>query len=127
MPVLPDAIERFLRTHITSVDHLDLLVLLVNSPETEWTVEAAAQVVHGRPDQAEACLERLVTSGLAAVRRTPEPRYRSVAPRGPLAADTAVMVAFYRERPVSVIRRIYEQGSDGLRAFADAFKIRPPE
>jgi hypothetical protein len=128
MPALPDPIEQFLSRHIGSVDQLDLLVLLFNSPQTEWSVAAASQVVHCPADKAQTALDRLAQQGLLAiVSAAPEPRYRYVPRDDPQHQTVAAMIAFYRERPVTVIRRVYEQPTDSVQAFADAFKLGKKE
>lgn len=124
MPVLPEHIEQFLRQHIAAVDQIDLLVLLFNSPETEWTAAAAGQVVHCPTEKADTHLRQLEQQGFLTASAAPERRYR-YRPRDAAGHQAAAaMVEFYRERPVSVIRRIYDQTQDPVRAFADAFRLK---
>jgi hypothetical protein len=127
MATLPENVERFLASYIDSVDQLELAILLFNSPQTEWSAAAASQVVHCSESVAQEKLERLAAHGLLAVRATPQKTYRYAPQDEALATLTQAMADTYRERPVSVIRRIYEQPVDPLRAFADAFKIKPKE
>lgn len=127
MPILPRHIERFLEDHIASVDQLELLVLLFNSPQTAWTAAAAGQIVHCPTQKAETYLQALAGQGFLAAGDAPGGSYR-YDPRDS-ARDQAVrdMVDFYRERPVSVIRRVYEPRVDKVQAFADAFKLGKKE
>lgn len=125
MPVLPDQIEQFLSRHLTAVDQLDLLVLLYNSPQTEWTADAAAQVVHCPVDKAKTYLDQLEQQGFLGASGAPDRRYRYQPQDETRGQEARAMVEFYRERPVSVIRRIYDQAQNPLRAFADAFKLKP--
>lgn len=125
MASLPDRIARFLSRYIRSVDRLDLLVLLFNSPQTDWTAAAAAADVHCPVDVAQADLDRLLEHGFLTVQHAPERSYR-YAPRDAVRKqEVEELAAFYRERPVTVIRRIYEQPPDAVQAFADALKLGP--
>lgn len=127
MPALPENVESFLARYIWSVDQLDLLVLLFNSPQTEWSVAAASQMLHCPEPVAQTALDRLCADGFLSVRATPTKVYRYTPIDGALGQSTQEMVDAYRERPVSVIRRVYEQKADPLRVFADAFKLKSKE
>jgi hypothetical protein len=54
-----------------------------------------------------------------------------VARHGPHTAELSDQVNrllhFYRERPVSMIKMIYDQAKSPLRNFADAFRLRKGE
>ncbi len=127
MAALPEPIQQFLVRHIDCVDQLDLLVLLFNSLQTEWSAATASLVVHCPATVAQAKLDALAAQGLLAVRATSGKVYGYAPASEALHRQTAAMIETYRERPVTVIRFIYEKAADALRAFADAFKLNPKE
>lgn len=127
MAVLPEHIEKSLLRHIDCVDQLDLLVLLFNSPQTEWSVAAASQVVHCPSGVAQAQLEGLAGRGFLAARVTTDKVYRYSPASEALHQEARALVQTYQERPVTVIRFLYAKPADSVRAFADAFKLKGKE
>ena len=70
-------------------------------------------------------LDDLVTSGLA-TRDSASGSFR-YAPRG--ANDQATVVALatlYHQRPVTLVKLVYEQPPAPVKSFADAFRLRGP-
>ena len=44
--VFPEAVRSFILEHINSVEQLEVLLLLKNQPDREWTAEAVSQAVY---------------------------------------------------------------------------------
>jgi hypothetical protein len=122
---LPEDVCRFLGENIESIDQLELLRVLGEEPGRAWTGPALAAAVQAPPDDVPAHLAALAGRGLlAASGRGAEALWR-YAPASPeVDARVRALLQCYRERPVSMIKFVYAQAADPLRAFADAFRLR---
>ena len=107
--------------------HLDLLLLLRREDTRSWTGEAAALALQ---TETRACLMALddITRAQLALREdsggTLTFRFHPANPE--LARTVASIVAMYEQKPVTLIRAIYENVSSARR-FADAFRLRNEE
>lgn len=125
MSDLPDGVRRFITGNVSSVAQLELLLLLREDREREWTVEEVSRALYtgagGMADQ----LSDLVSKRLASVIPGREPRFR-YGPSADDPLDTVVgqVAHMYKERRVAVISSIYSQPIERVRTFADAFRIR---
>ncbi|HET6572915.1 MAG TPA: hypothetical protein VFG68_04880 [Fimbriiglobus sp.] len=128
MEPLPDDIRRFLDGNIETIDQLEVLRVLGEKPDREWTVAALAAEVQAEPPLVAAHVAALQGRGLLTAQpggtelvarhgaRTPE-----------LQALVGRLLQLYRERPVTMIKLVYERAKDPLRKFADAFRLRKEE
>lgn len=124
---LPDDVRRFLEDNITSVAQLEVLLLLREDRQREWSVDEVSRALYagtsGMADQ----LNDLVAKDLAYLVQVPDAgarfRYR---PEGEGALDILVaqLADYYKQRRVSVISLIYADPLKKARSFADAFRIR---
>jgi hypothetical protein len=122
---LPEDVCRFLGENIESIDQLELLRVLGEGAGREWTAAALAAEVQGPPDELTGHLGALAARGLvAAERRGAEAAWRYAPATPELDAMVVRLLQCYRERPVSMIKLVYAQAADPLRAFADAFRLR---
>lgn len=119
---LPEDVYRFLYHNIDSVEQLEVLLLLRQSPERDWTAEAVARTLYSHPSSIIHRLSSLAGRGLL---RELEPAHFQYAPRSTELHDTVSRVAAcYRERRVAVITLIASKPIENVRAFSDAFRIR---
>lgn len=124
---LPDDVGRFLEDNITSVAQLEVLLLLRDDRQREWSVDEVSRALYagasGMADQ----LNDLVAKGLAflvqAADLDPRFRYRPECD-SELDAFIGRLADYYKERRVSVISLIYSDPLKKARTFADAFRIR---
>jgi hypothetical protein len=66
--------------------------------------------------------------GLIAARKLGADVLGRYGPRTPeLEALVGKLLQLYRERPVSMIKMVYDRARDPLRNFADAFRLRKKE
>lgn len=122
---LPDDVVTFLRLHIESVMHLEVLLRLRGAaPTTVHEPIHLSRELGGSVDAVIGCLAALERSGLV-VQDDPSElgyRYGPVDPR--LAATVDLVAQTYAKRKVAVVTEIFSQPNDELRSFSDAFRLR---
>ena len=132
--VIPRAVGAFIERYISSVEQLEILLLLSSDPAQEFTVERVYEKIMSTKPSVAAWLEKFVEQKLA--RRSEVSPYRyAFHPAEPELLDTAqALAATYRARPVRVLEFIYQKPSrppqgadenqDPAQGFADAFRLR---
>jgi predicted ArsR family transcriptional regulator len=121
---IPADVERFIAETISSVEQLEVLLLLHGTSPQEWTAETVARELRIAAASAARRLANLRARGLLSSSNEPEPTYR-FSPREPDDATVVGALAeTYATRRVSVITLIFSKPNDAVRLFADAFKIR---
>jgi hypothetical protein len=126
--LFPDDVRRFLDENVESIDQLEILRLLWENPDAEWTETSLSGEVQTPPQVVSAHLVALSARGLLHA----DPRGAGwvcrYGPRDP-ERDAVLRKAMqlYRERPVSMIKLVAARATDPLRTFADAFRVRPRE
>jgi len=119
---LPDDVYRFLYHNIDSVEQLEVLLLLRQSPQRGWTADAVARQLYSHPSSILHRLSSLAGRGLL---RELEPACYQYAPRSTELHATVTRAAeCYRERRVAVITLIASKPIENVRAFSDAFRLR---
>jgi hypothetical protein len=116
------SLEGFIETQIESVDDLRALVLFFHTPETGRTAADVSGKLYLTPAAAETVLARLAGKGWLAVSGRPA-RYRFQPPAPELTRLIEHLVEWDRERPVTLIKMIYEK-TKGSQALANADKIK---
>ncbi len=119
---LPQDVHRFLYQNIDSVEQLEVLLLLLHSPERGWGTEAVARELYSHPASIARRLALLLGQGLL---RETEPGCYQYAPRtGELHATVLHVAEMYRDRRAAVVILIASRPIENVRAFSDAFRIR---
>lgn len=117
-------IRRFILDNITSVEQLEVLLLLQRTPEKDWNAASVSKELYTQPEAAAQRLADLEALGLLAHAEGPSPEYR-YAPRTLARAQLVARTAeVYRQRRVAVISLIYSRPPSEAQAFADAFRLR---
>jgi hypothetical protein len=126
--LFPDDIRRFIDSHIESVDQLEILRVLGENPAREFCPADLAAEVQADPAAGAAHLAAMHGRGLLAVEVRGGETITRYGPATPALAElVGRLLQLYKERPVSMIKLVYERAKDPLRNFADAFRLRPPE
>lgn len=121
---IPPDVKQFIADHIDSVLQLEILLLLLNHPQQEFTVDDI--VTELRVDLAfvREQLDNLCARGMLTCTSDANKKYRY----GPRAPETHRAIeglrTAYADRRVSVISLIFAKPVDKLRSFADAFRLR---
>jgi hypothetical protein len=126
-PNIPEEVDRFLARYVDTVEQLEVLLLLQRAPNDSWTAEAVAASLYSNPSSAARRLASLARHGLIALTSEAPPAYRFGPPSDELVEVVRLVADTYRERRVAVVSAIASRPMDNVRAFSDAFRIRPPE
>lgn len=121
---VPEDARRLLASRITSVEQLEILLLMRREPSRAWTPAAIAEELRTSETSAVKRLSDLKREELVEpVPNSPEAfRY---APRGEwLRCAVDSLAALYAESPYRVIDLIFSKPIDDLRVYADAFRYR---
>jgi hypothetical protein len=118
--LITERVRRLIADHISSVEQLEILLLLREAADRDWTAEQVNERIRSSLSSVAARLADLETRGFI-VRAEGGYRY------GPPAAEAAGvddLAAAYAERRYTVIELIFSRPSDKLRIFARAFRLR---
>ena len=121
---LPEPVRLLIHGSIPTIDALELLVVLARSPGHEWSLTELVSRVAGLTEGA----VREYLSGFRSLGILAEPSSGSYLylPANELVAEAvAGLMRAYDERPVTLIRTVYEiADAKRIQAFADAFRIK---
>ncbi len=120
---IPSHVERFIHDYITSIEQLEVLLLLQDNPHKTWSAAEVSRVLCRQPASVSDRLEQLRAVELVEVQTGEPPLYCVNAQSRHHQTVRALDVA-YKERKDSVIRMIFTRPKDPLKAFSDAFRFR---
>jgi hypothetical protein len=121
---LSPEVEDFITKYIESLEELEVLLLLSNSPDKSWSPKAVDEEIKSSLTSVEQRLQRLASNGLLNVTNNPELAYQ-YQPATPATAEAVKAVASaYKERRLKVIEFLFSKPISPLQRFSDAFKIR---
>lgn len=123
MATLPEEVRRLIAEHIVSVEQLEVLLLLRDGQQREWTAEAVSEHIRTSSSSASHRLADLHRRGFLAQSEGEPPRYR-YAPdeRSTKAVDS--LARSYNESKYSVIELIFSKPIENLRVYSNAFRFR---
>jgi DNA-binding MarR family transcriptional regulator len=123
---LSEALRAFIREHIASVEQVEVLLLLYRSSPREWSAVAVGRELRIDPVSAARRLADFQDRGLISVGASEEALVYWYEDSFP-ASDRMIaeLDREFRDRRTSIISLIFSNPSDDLRAFADAFRLRP--
>ena len=125
MDPFPEDLARFMYHNVESIDQLEILRILGEDREREWDCASLAREVQAMPQTVRAHLAAMQSRGLLVTTSRGAAlccRYGVDAPELRDMVDR--LLQMYKQRPVTMIKMVYERARDPLRAFADAFRIR---
>ena len=112
-----------MQQRLTSVDQVEIVLLLMNDPSRAWTAPDVAAAVGTAQESAAMRLFLLASGGLILFEAAGIPRYRYTAGDPATHAMLTELAAVYTATP-DVIRVLLGAPPDPLRSFADAFKLK---
>jgi hypothetical protein len=121
---VPIPVARFIATHVQTLEQLEVLLLMMHSPDRWWDAHAIAGAVGILEDTARRILDRLAARNLLAIRITGDVRYQFQPGESSLAEAARLTADTYRTNRLGVLQLVTEARRRSLRAFADAFRIR---
>ncbi len=119
---IPAEVQRFVATHITSLDQLEVLLLVSSLPDREWSADAVYRVVLSNPVIVAERLTGFVRAGLLVCAGDP-PLFRYGPSTDEKAKQIAALGALYKTARHKIIELIYKP-ADPLKHFSDAFKFK---
>jgi predicted DNA-binding transcriptional regulator len=111
----------FVRTAISSVCALELLILLRQERHKCWRPDEIVRELRSSQLAVAQALAHLTKTGL--VEEVPELNYRYQQGSAQLDAVCQRLESEYARKPVTIIRAILEAPNEKLRVFADAFRF----
>lgn len=121
---LPHSVVAFVREHIETLEQLELLTLLMKSPERWWDAAAVAEALGINATIARDALERLASRNLLAISVTTDVRYQ-FQPGTTMLRDAGEQFAeACRTNRIAVVRLVTDTQRRAMRDFADAFRLR---
>lgn len=122
---LPNEVRQLIADHITSVEQLEILLLLRDGTDSEWSPKRVSDEIRTSELSAEERLSALEASGLVTSHPNSGDRvYRFAPATESLRASVERLAAAYAERRYTVIDLIFSKPIDKLRVYADAFRFR---
>ncbi|MEP7125701.1 MAG: hypothetical protein ABJE95_32525 [Byssovorax sp.] len=119
-----EQVRRFLATYVTSIEQLEVLLLLRADEGREWSAEECSRELRSDPGWIQERLGDLAAKGFLVSR---EIEAVSTYRYAPTAGDTRALLdevaKAYKERRYSVINLIYGKVESDAVSFADAFTI----
>lgn len=120
---LSTPVRAFISEHLSSVEQLEILLLLVSDPSVEWTAQSVYKTVMSTVASVEQRLENFTAAGFLSKTSDPTPKYRVIL-SGEQAKTVSDVCRLYKERPVKIIEAIYQKNRSAAQQFADAFKFK---
>jgi hypothetical protein len=121
---LPPRVQRFITTHIDSLEKLEVLLLLRARAEREWTASSVSMELRITELSATARLADLAARGLLVGNGATPPSYRFSPSDTEDVQAVAELATVYGAKRVSVISFIFSRPLDRVRGFAEAFVLK---
>ena len=123
-PDFPDGLRELIRNCIPDIDAVEILLLLSRHPRKEFQITDLASATRG--ELPEAVIRSYLTRFSACrLLRHEAGCYRFAPASTQLRNLVRALEKLYNERPVTLVRTIYALRTDPVRAFSDAFKLKP--
>lgn len=122
---LSDAVQRFVAAHVSSIELLEVLLLLRQNEGREWRAAEVAREIGSSLMSIRDRLANLAARRFVAVREADDDTLYRYAADGDLRKVIDDLAKAYKERRLAVVDLIYArpQPSD-IETFSDAFRIR---
>lgn len=120
---IPPRVQRFIATHIDSIEKLEVLLLLRTRADRDWSARDVSQELRITEFSAVARLDDLTARRLL-VKAAGSTSYRYHPASTEDQLDVGELQATYSSHRVSVISFIFSKPLDKVRGFADAFRLK---
>ncbi|QSQ20602.1 hypothetical protein JY651_35995 [Pyxidicoccus parkwayensis] len=121
---LPPRVQRFITTHIDSLEKLEVLLLLRARSDREWKASEVSLELRITDISAAARLADLAAHGLLVVNGGNPPAWRYSPSSSEDVQAVTELAGVYGAKRVSVITFIFSRPLDKVRGFADAFVFK---
>jgi hypothetical protein len=120
--VTDEKILAFIQAHIRSVWAVEQMLVLSRAPERSWDVQELVRETRSSATAVHDALRDLRDAEL--ISQTADGKYAFAPGSDELLAMSESLLKAYVERPRFVIQAIFSEPKDGLRNFADAFRLK---
>jgi hypothetical protein len=123
MAGVSEQLKAFLQQRLSSLDQIEVVMLLRADPARSWTAPEVAEALGTAPESAAMRLFLLASGGLIAFEPSTIPRYRYTAADAALNAtlqELSEVLATNREDVLAALN----SPRDPIRSFSDAFKLK---
>lgn len=118
---IPSDLLHFLDAHVDSVEQLEILRLVGERPDRPWAALELATAAQATA----ASIAALEQRGFLKTESVNSTILCGFAPMPPEMENLlGRLLRLYRERPVTLIRLLYSRDRSGLKAFAEAFRLK---
>lgn len=117
-------VERFIATHIKSLEQLEILLLLNSDPKRAWSLDDVYEVIKSSESSVRDRLDELASAGLIEIEHGPPREYRFAPKEEGATLVIDDLAAAYKERRVKIVQIIYAPPTSVAEEFANAFKFR---
>lgn len=123
MAVVSERLREFLQQRLSSLDQIEVVLLLRSDPSRSWTAPEVAARLGTAPEPAAMRLFLLASAGLIVFEATGVPRYRYAtdAATDALVTELADVCASDQNAVAAIVDTTPR---DPIRSFADAFKLK---
>lgn len=115
-----DAFRTFVNKYITSVEQIEVLLILLANPQRTWSVSEISAILRSSPNSIASRLDALKATRLARGNFQDGFQY---AASGRSHEMVELLAEEYADRRFSVIELVFSR-PDAARSFADAFRLR---
>ena len=122
--VIPEDISQFVIEKIESVAQLEALLLLRNTPDTDWSVQALAARLYISEEQTAGVLVVLRAQGFVSADSKDPSLYRYRPNSKELKGMLDRLAEIYATHLVPVTNLIHSRPKSRIQEFADAFRLR---
>lgn len=119
---IPENLRQFIFAAIDSVEQLEVLALLHDHPEKEWTNLSLSQELRSTEGSVEKRLRDLVDRRV--INPITENSFRYDPRSDEVRQTVSDLVAVYRLRPYRVMDLIFSRPVNAMQSFADAFRFK---
>ena len=123
---LSTEVKQFLRTHIQSLEQLEILALMRPEPDRAWTAKSVFDIILSSERSIERRLRAFTEMGLLATIAEAPQAYRYAPRTAELDSIVAETLQAYKLRRVMVTETIFRPEQDPAQTFADAFRFKQP-
>lgn len=128
MDPIPEEVWQFLAANIDSLEQLEILRVLGEDRVREWPDDEIGKQVQSAPGKITMHLNALEARGMLTCVRRDGRVFCRYGPQSPeLEPQILRLLELYEQRPVTMIRMVYERANNALRNFADAFRLKKEE
>ena len=121
---LAPVVQAFLAAHVRTVEHLHVLMTIINGGDRWWDAHALCRELHTSIGVSRRALDWFAQHNLLDIRITDDVRYQFRPGTEELREAALAAADAFHTNPIAVLHQVTGATRRGMRDFADAFRIR---